>query len=111
MVVYTYNVLGDAARQGVRYAIVHGNDSSACSGPQSGCSDKSGANVTAVVNQYAVMSFHSMTGMTVAVTYPDGDSKPPDRVLVQVTYPYVPYLYLPGLTPTLYLSAEGRVIY
>jgi hypothetical protein len=33
MAVYTYSVLGNAAREGVRYAIVHGTDSSSCSGP------------------------------------------------------------------------------
>ncbi|MGA9564668.1 MAG: TadE/TadG family type IV pilus assembly protein [Candidatus Korobacteraceae bacterium] len=111
MVIYTYNVLGDAARQGVHYAIIHGNDSSVCSGPQAGCGDTTGANVKAVVAQYAAMAFHNVSGMTVAVSYPDGDSKPPSRVLVKIAYPYVPYILLPGLTPTLHLTAEGRVIY
>ncbi len=43
MTVYTYSVLGNAAREGVRYAIVHGSDSATCSGPGTGCGDISEA--------------------------------------------------------------------
>src|ERR1700756_5356855 len=57
MTVYTYSVLSDAAREGVRYAVVHGTDSASCSGPSSGC-DSTGSAVTAVVNGYAGVSFH-----------------------------------------------------
>jgi Flp pilus assembly protein TadG len=76
MLTYTYSVLGDAARQGVRYAIVHGTDSGNCSGPSSGCGDTSAANVKSVVNAAAAYSFHDLTRMTVQVTYPDLASNP-----------------------------------
>lgn len=33
LAVYTYNVLSDAAKEGVRYAIVHGSNNVYCSGP------------------------------------------------------------------------------
>src|SRR5205085_12359791 len=33
MAVYTYSVISDAAREGVRYAIVHGLKNQYCSGP------------------------------------------------------------------------------
>ena len=33
MLVYTYNVLADSAKEGVRYAIAHGTDNATCSGP------------------------------------------------------------------------------
>ncbi len=46
MAIYTYSVLSNAAREGVRYAIVHGTDNSSCSGPSSGCGDSTGSNVT-----------------------------------------------------------------
>ncbi len=39
MAIYTYSVLSNAAREGVRYAIVHGTDNRSCSGPSSGCGD------------------------------------------------------------------------
>jgi Flp pilus assembly protein TadG len=112
MMVYTYSVLGDAAREGVRYAVVHGTDNSACSGPSSGCGDSSGSNVTAVVNGYAAVSFHNTSAMTVTPSWPDGTSTPSSRVLVTITYPYIPYLNLGIFTaPTMTIVAEGRIVY
>ena len=111
MLTYTYSVLGDAARQGVRYAIVHGTDSGNCSGPSSGCADSSGANVKSVVTAAAASSFHDLTEMTVQVSYPDLASNPPARVNVTINYTYVPYIKLPGIANSVQLSAQGRIIY
>ncbi len=111
MLTYTYSVLGDAARQGVRYAVVHGSDSGSCSGPTSGCGDSSGANVIAQVKSYAKLSFHDVSAMTVQVNYPDGSSSPPARVGVTIQYTYVPYIHLPGVADTVNLSAQGRIVY
>ena len=112
MTIYTCSVLGNAAREGVRYAIVHGTDSSSCSGPSSGCSDSSGGNIQAVVNSYASISFHDLTHMTVTPSWPDGASTPSSRVLVTISYPYVPYLSLPGFSaPSMNVTAEGRIVY
>jgi hypothetical protein len=111
MLTYTSSVLGDAARQGVRYAIVHGADNSNCSGPSPGCGDSSGANVVAVVDNFAAYSFHNLSAMTVQVNYPDGSSMPPARVNVTIQYTYVPYVQLPGVAQKIQMSAQGRVIY
>jgi Flp pilus assembly protein TadG len=112
MTVYTYSVLGDAAREGIRYAIVHGTDNGSCSGPSSGCGDTSGSNVTAVVNGYAAVSFHNTSAMTVTPSWPDGTSTPASRVVVTITYPYIPYLSVPGFTaPTMKVTAEGRIVF
>jgi Flp pilus assembly protein TadG len=111
MLVYTSSVLGDAARQGVRYAIVHGADSSNCSGPSIGCTDSSGANVVSIVKNSAAYSFHNLTGMTVQVSYPDASSAPPSRVDVVISYTYVPFIQLPGIVQTLNLNSQGRIIY
>jgi Flp pilus assembly protein TadG len=112
MTIYTCSVLGNAAREGVRYAIVHGTDSTSCSGPSSGCADSSGGNIQAVVNSYASISFHDLTHMTVTPSWPDGVSTPNSRVLVTISYPYVPYLSLPGFSPpTMNVIAEGRIVY
>ena len=111
MTVYTYSVLGDAAREGVRYALVHGTDSGSCSGPSMGC-DSSGAAITAVVNSYATVSFHDTSGMTVTPSWPDGTSTPSSRVIVSIAYPYVPYLQIPGFnSPTMHVTAEGRIVF
>lgn len=111
MLTYTYSVLGDAARQGVRYAIVHGSDSSNCSGPSSGCADASGTNVISVVESSAAYSFHDLSKMTVQATYPDLASSPGSRVTVIINYTYVPYIKLPGIADSVQLSAQGRIIY
>jgi Flp pilus assembly protein TadG len=113
MFAYTYSVLNEAAHEGVRYAIVHGTDSNACSGPNSSCSDASPyANVQAVVITAASASLHDMTAMTVAVNYPEtGGAKPGSLVTVAVTYTYVPYVNLPGLATTTTLTSKGRIFY
>jgi Flp pilus assembly protein TadG len=112
MTVYTYSVLGNAAREGVRYAIVHGSDSAACSGPGSGCSDTLGSNITSVVKGYTSVTFHDMTGMTVTPSWPDGTSTPASRVVVTISYPYVAYLTLPGFSPpSMQVTAEGRIVF
>jgi Flp pilus assembly protein TadG len=111
MLTYTYSVLGDAARQGVRYAIVHGTGSANCSGPSTGCADTSGANVTSVVQTAAAYSFHDLSQMTVQVSYPDDSSAPPSRVNVTINYTYVPYIKLPGIADSVQLSAQGRILY
>jgi len=112
MTIYTYSVLSNAAREGVRYAIVHGTDSATCSGPSSGCGDATGNNISTVVRGYATVSFHDLRGMTVTPTWPDGSSTPSSRVKVTINYPYVSYLNLPGFnSPTMQITAEGRIVY
>jgi len=114
LLVYTYNVLADSAKEGVRYAIVHGTDSATCSGPGGvgvTCSDSSGSNVQAAVKQYAQYSFHSTSAMTIAVTYPDSSCDPPGRVQVQITYPYQPFFGFGWPTVTVKAAAAGRIVF
>ena len=112
MTIYTYSVLSNAAREGVRCAIVHGTDSNPCSGPSSGCGDTSGDNVKTIVRGYANVSFHDLTAMTVTPSWPDGTSTPSSRVKVTINYPYVSYLSLPGFnSPTMNVTAEGRIVF
>jgi len=112
MAIYTYSVLANAAREGVRYAITHGSDNASCSGPSPGCGDSTGSNITGVVRGYAAISFHDISGMTVTPSWPDGSSTPSSRIVVNITYPYVAYLSLPGFnSPTMHVTAEGRIVY
>lgn len=114
LLLYTYNVLADSAKEGVRYAVVHGTDSATCSGPGGNgvtCSDSSGSNVQATVNQYAQYSFHSTSAMTVTVTYPDSSSVPPSRVQVQIAYPYQPFFGFGWPTVTVKAAAAGRIVF
>jgi Flp pilus assembly protein TadG len=114
LLVYTYNVLADAAKEGVRYAVVHGTDSSNCSGPGGGgmsCTDSSGANVRTAVQQYAQYSFHSVSSMTITIVYPDASSVPPSRIRVLITYPYEPFFGLGWPTVTVNAAAAGRIVF
>ncbi len=113
LMVYTYNVLGDAAKEGVRYAIVHGCDVATPSGTcgAGGGGDPGGANVQSVVTQYAAYSFHDISGMTVSVTYPDGAANAADRVRVTVSYPYRPLINFGWPAIEVNAVAEGRIVY
>ena len=113
MVLYSYNVLADAAKEGVRYAIVNGSNSGTPSGRSTGaatsdCSTNV-ANVKNIVSGYAGLTFHNMSALTVNVCYLDGTNVAPNRVQVTVHYNYVPYFKL-GLTPTINAAAEGRIV-
>ena len=103
--VYTYSVLSDAAKEGVRYAIVHGSGVASPSGP----GDSSA--VDSAVKDYAKLSLHDVSGITVSTTYPDGDNEAPHRVSVAVSYNYLPYINVPFASPTINTVAQGRITY
>jgi Flp pilus assembly protein TadG len=105
MLVYTYTVVSDAAKEGVRYAIVHGANSGNPSSP----ADTSA--ISAKVLDYAQLSLHDISAITVTPSYVDGDNKAQDRVSVTVAYPYVPYINLPFTLPTITATAQGRIVY
>ncbi len=127
---HTYNVLADSAKEGVRYAIVHGTHNSQPSGPTCPCADIDGppappgtnpgyASGYGVVKTFAQYSLHDVTGtkMTVTVTYGPADTPPvtplnrtPNRVQVVVAYPYKPFFGLGWPTITVNAAAEGRIM-
>jgi Flp pilus assembly protein TadG len=114
LLMYTYTVLADAAKEGVRYAIVHGCSLAAasCSGTCTpACTDTVGAHVTAYARNYLGASLHDPTAMTVNVSYPDSSSRPTNRVRVTVSYPYQPFFGLSWPTVTVRAAAEGRIFF
>jgi hypothetical protein len=128
LLMHTYNTLADAAKEGVRYAIVHGAGNSTPSGPTCPCTDIDGpaappgtvpgyASGYGVVKTYAQYSLHNIAGMTVTVTYGPADptpvtplNKPPNRVQVVVAYPVHPLFGLGWPTVTVNAAAEGRIM-
>lgn len=114
MVVYTMSVLSDAAKEGVRYAIVHGGGNINCSGPDPSATctnpDVPATRVVTVVNDWAALTLHDMAGIAVNVTYPDATSEAPGRVRVEVVYTFVPFTALP-IRPEIRTAAEGRIVY
>lgn len=122
---HTYNTLANAAKEGVRYAIVHGTFNSIPSGPACPCVDIDGPAAPygttpgsgsgfGVVKTFAQYSLHDITGLTVTVSYPDTANKPenqpPNRVQVLVAYPYRPFFNLGWPTITVNAAAEGRIM-
>jgi Flp pilus assembly protein TadG len=115
MMTYVMNVLSDAAKEGVRVAIVQGSSTGDCSVLVPA--------VTARVKAFAGMSLHDMSGMNVYVcSYADGDTtttcssdsatlcSATNRLRVVVSYPFIPYINLP-LKYTLHAVAEGRIVF
>ena len=99
MAYYTYQWMSETAREGARYAIVHGST----------CETSGGASCTSTAS--AVNSYVSGTGLpnigggasTVITTYPDGDEAPGHRVQVSLTYvfPYkIPFMVSKNLSLT-----------
>lgn len=105
--VYAYTVIADSAKEGIRYATVHGALSGSPSGPVCPCPD-----VENVVKSFAQGSLHDISGMTVTVSYPDLTlNLPSSLVKIQVTYTLVPYLSLPWVAPTLKVGGQGRIVF
>lgn len=77
--VWNYNTLASAAREGTRYAIVHGSASGTPSGP--GAND---AGVQAAVAKHA--SGLNSADLTTTSTWLDGSNAPGSRVKVSTTY-------------------------
>src|SRR5882757_2760232 len=72
MLLHTYNAVADSAKEGVRYAIVHGAANTSPSGPSCPCAGIDVAVGTGVVKTYAQLSLHDTSGMTVTVNYNPG---------------------------------------
>lgn len=112
MFTYTCAVLNNAAQEGVRYAIMHGIDSTNCSGPDTGCANGTPySNVQAVVTAAASASLHNLSAMTVTVNYVNSTAALGNPVQVSIAYTYVPYLNLPGLQNAVTLTAQGNILY
>ncbi len=112
MFTYTCSVLNDAAQEGVRYAIMHGTDSSLCSGPDTVCTNQTPySNVQAVVSAAASASLHNISAMTVTVSYGNSTAAIGNPVVVRVAYTYVPFLNFPGLANALAFTSQGQILY
>ena len=125
LLMHTYNTVADAAKEGLRYAIVHGSgNSTPCKpgsttdidGPAAPPGTVPGYGSTyGVVKTYAQYSLHNMAGMTVTVKYLDNvplanANNPPNRVQVIVAYPLHPIFGLGWPTVTVNAAAEGRIM-
>ncbi|MCI0343819.1 MAG: pilus assembly protein [Chloroflexi bacterium] len=128
--VYTIQMLNNAAREGARYAIVHGAASTSPSGPfpatypAPNSHDPTGLNVVNRVKQFAIAIIDSgPSDFAVSVkwcandgdiaacpgTYGDGDNGRNQNVLVTVNYKFKPLLGMVPL-PTFDLSGGSTLV-
>lgn len=120
MFMHSYNTLANAAKEGVRYAIVHGTQNSNCSGPSTSTicttSDTSGTNVKTTVLNFASVSIQNVTSGDVQVAWfanpPAATlcSDPGCMVRVTVSHQYNPLFGLGWPNFTVYAAAEGRIM-
>lgn len=128
-VLYAYNTLADAAKEGVRYAIVHGTGSSTvnggagCSGPglpsatpPVSCSTAPYPNVQNWVVNFAALSMQSVVQSDVTVDYNPNSANgaacnvPGCIVRVTVHKIYRPFFGLGWPSLTIYAAADGRIM-
>ena len=117
MFIYTYAALTNAAKEGVRYAVVHGTSSgltvtgSAVSSPWPPCATAATGSLLSTVQTYASLSLHNTSTMSIDACYPDGDNKPGSAVQVRVSYPYQPIFGLRWASVTVSASSVGRIMF
>jgi Flp pilus assembly protein TadG len=107
-----YAVIADAAREGVRYAIVHGS-SRATGSAQNDASGPSSnpTQVVSVVDNFAGTGPLTTSRLIVSVTYPGSSNAPGQTVNVSVIYPYDPFVtYFPA-TFRLGSVSQGVILY
>jgi len=108
--IFYYETLSNAAREGARYAIVHGANSTCPSGPMPApgnpC-DTAGANV---VDQVEASAFGVLgSSLVVTPTWPDGNNALDSTVTVAATFTYnsvVPFIPFPAIT----IEAESTLV-
>jgi hypothetical protein len=124
LLMYAYNTIADAAKEGVRVAIVHGtgNSPSGCYGPGNPsasnpptCSPGGTSNVQRAVVNFAAMSFQNVTTSDVTVDYTTnnptgGCSAPGCYVKVSVSHTYTPLFSFSWPSFALNASADGRIM-
>jgi len=122
LLMYAYSTLADAAKEGIRYAIVHGTGNTNCSGPGTTgpppvtCPDTTYTNVKNAVVNFAGLSFQNVTTGEVNVDYNPNNANgaacnvPGCMVRVTVQHTYNPLFGLPWPSFTLNAAADGRIM-
>jgi len=131
LLMHAYNTLADAAKEGVRYAIVNGTGAGAasCSGPGTvpnvnpavSCTDGTGANVVNAVANFAGMSFQNIATSAIVVSYDPNSANTNNpafgkkcsqagcMVGVTVSYQYTPLFGFSWPSFTLNAAASGTI--
>ena len=107
-----YTAIADAAREGVRYAIVHGSSRATGSGQSNARGPSANpAQVVTVIDNFAATGPLTISRLVISVTYPGSSNAPGQTVNVSVVYPYDPFVtYFPA-TLRLGSASQGVIEY
>ena len=111
--VLIYTAVADSAREGVRYAIVHGSTRPTGTAQYDASGPGNTAQVLAVVNNFAgsaPLSLSLLAG-NVTVTYPNSSNAPGQPVNVKVVYPYNPLTTFFPATLRLGSVSQGIILF
>jgi Flp pilus assembly protein TadG len=110
--VLVYTTVANAARAGVRYAIVHGNSRTVGTGLTNASGPASNpAQVLTVVTDFATAGLITPTLLVINVTYPSGSNAPGQAVNITVVYPYNPLTTYFSKTVRLGSAAQGVIVF
>jgi Flp pilus assembly protein TadG len=107
-----YTTVANAARAGVRYAVVHGSTRSAgstvdnASGPGADPTQ-----VVTVVKNFASGGLLTTSRLVIHVTYPGGSNAPGQYVTISVVYPYDPLTTYFSKTLRLGSATQGIIVF
>jgi Flp pilus assembly protein TadG len=110
--VIVYTAVANAARAGVRYAVVHGSSRPVgtavydASGPAA-----NPAQVLTVVNDFAGCGMLTTSLLVINVTYPNASNAPGQPVNITVVYPYDPLTTYFTKTLRLGSASQGRIVF
>jgi Flp pilus assembly protein TadG len=101
--------VANAARTGIRYAVVHGatRTGTGVDGPSG---PGSTTQIETNIQRYAGVGLLDTSQLTMTITYPDGNNNPGSRVQVTVIYPYNPFTVLP-LNVNLGTTTQGVICF
>jgi Flp pilus assembly protein TadG len=107
-----YTTVANAARVGLRYAVVHGGSRSAGTAVDSASGPASNpAQVVTVVKNFAGAGALSIGRLVINVTYPGASNAPGQLVNITVVYPYDPLTTYFSKTLRLGSSTQGIIVY
>lgn len=107
-----YTTVANAARAGVRYAIVHGSTRSSGSSVDSAAGPGNDpSQVLTVVKNFASAGLLSTSLLVVHVTYPGSSNDPGQLVSITVVYPYNPLTTYFSKSLRLGSAAQGVIVF
>jgi Flp pilus assembly protein TadG len=107
-----YTTVANAARAGLRYAIVHGGTRAAGSTLDSASGPGNNpAQVLTVVSNFASTGLLTTSLLVVNVTYPGASNAPGQSVNISVVYPYNPLTTYFAKTLRLGSATQGVIVF